>query len=78
MDEKMRFMAYCAEIYKREKELTGKEVYSLFAEYGVWHYVHDCFDALHTTGALYTVENIDKYIKNRREKRIETQKPTAE
>ena len=66
MAEQTKFISYCAEIYKREKKLTGKQLYSLFAKYGVWDYVYDCFDALHTTGAAYTIENIDEFINRRR------------
>ncbi|GHU41648.1 hypothetical protein FACS1894190_10000 [Spirochaetia bacterium] len=64
MSEKIRFLVYCAEIYKREKHLTGRQMYSLFSKYNVWDYVYECYDALHTTGALYTIENIDEFIAN--------------
>ena len=30
--------------------------------YRVWDYVYSCFEALHTTGANYIVEDIDLYI----------------
>jgi hypothetical protein len=62
MAERTRFLVYCAEIYKREKHLTGRQMYALFAKYGVWDYVYNCYDALHTTGAYYTIENIDEFI----------------
>ena len=32
----------------------------------VWEYVYSCFEALHTTGANYIVEDIDLYIEARR------------
>ena len=66
MAEQVRFLAYCAEIYKENKNMTGRELYELFTRYGVWGYVYECFDALHTTGDLYTIDSIDKFISVRR------------
>jgi hypothetical protein len=58
-------MAYCVEIYKSAKKMTGKEVFNLFEKYGVLDYVIDCYSALHTTGAQYTIEDIDEFIASR-------------
>lgn len=57
-----RFIAYCVEIYKRAKGMTGRAVSELFKKYGVWSYIYDCYGALHTTGAEYTIEDIDLFI----------------
>jgi hypothetical protein len=62
MAVRLRFLAYSAEIYKRAKNLRGRELYDLFAEHGVWEYLYDCFDYLHTVGSQTTVEDIDRYI----------------
>ena len=59
------FMVYCTEQYKAAKKLTGKQVAELFSQYRVWEYLYSCFEALHTTGANYIVEDIDLYIKAR-------------
>ena len=59
------FMVYCTEQYKAAKKLTGKQVAELFSRYRVWEYLYSCFEALHTTGANYIVEDIDLYIKAR-------------
>ncbi len=56
------FTVYCAEQYKAAKNLTGKEVAELFTKFRVWDYVYSCFEALHTTGDKYIVEDIDLYI----------------
>ncbi|MFQ8721687.1 DUF3791 domain-containing protein [Enterocloster sp.] len=32
---------------------------------GVWDYIYACFEALHTTGEEYIIEDIDQYIKER-------------
>ena len=59
------FLIYCTELYKSAKKLTGKQVSELFSHYSVWDYIYSCFEALHTTGANYIVEDIDLYIEAR-------------
>ncbi len=59
------FMIYCTEQYKSAKKLTGKQVSDLFSRYRVWDYIYSCFEALHTTGKNYIVEDIDLYIEAR-------------
>lgn len=56
------FLVYCTELYKAAKNLTGKQVSELFTRYCVWDYIYSCFEALHTTGANYIVQDIDLYI----------------
>ena len=45
--------------------MTGKQVAEIFTRYRVWDYVYSCFEALHTTGDRYIVEDIDLYIEAR-------------
>ena len=65
MSQQGDFMVYCAEQYKAVKKLTGRQVAALFSPYRVWEYLYSCFEALHTTGANYIVEDIDLYIQAR-------------
>ena len=65
MSKEGDFMVYCAEQYKSAKKLTGKQLSELFTRYRVWEYVYSCFEALHTTGDRYIVEDIDLYIEAR-------------
>ena len=60
------FLIYCVETYKSAKNLTGRQVAELFTRYDVWDYVYSCYEALHTTGAKYIVEDIDLYIEARK------------
>lgn len=60
------FLIYCIEQYKSAKQLTGKQVAELFTNYQVWEYIYSCFEALHTTGANYIVNDIDMYISARK------------
>ncbi|MBR6780324.1 MAG: DUF3791 domain-containing protein [Clostridia bacterium] len=62
MSKQGDFMIYCTEQYKTAKNLTGRQVAELFSRYSVWDYIYSCFEALHTTGANYIVEDIDLYI----------------
>ncbi|MEE1282531.1 MAG: DUF3791 domain-containing protein [Acutalibacteraceae bacterium] len=60
------FLIYCVEQYKSAKKLTGKQVSELFSQYSVWDYIYSCFEALHTTGTNYIIDDIDQYIENRK------------
>ena len=66
MSRQGKFMIYCAEQYKLAKHLTGKQLADLFSRYRVWEYVYSCYEALHTTGANYIIEDIDLYIEARK------------
>jgi len=66
MSAEGKFLIYCLEIYKAAKNMTGKQVIDVFKQYGITGYVLSCYDALHTTGAHYIVEDIDLFIEARR------------
>ena len=66
MSKAGNFTVFCAEQYKSAKGLTGKEVADLFSKYRVWDYIYSCFEALHTTGNKYIIEDIDLYIAARK------------
>lgn len=65
MSREGNFLVYCIEQYKSAKGLTGIQVSELFNKYKVWEYIYSCFEALHTTGENYIVEDIDLYIRER-------------
>jgi hypothetical protein len=50
------------EEYKTAKNATGKQIITLFKQYGVLDYIMDCYEALHVTGPAYIVEDIDLFI----------------
>ena len=62
MSKEGNFLIYCTEQYKSAKNLTGKQVAELFSAHSVWEYIVSCFEALHTTGAGYIVDDIDSFI----------------
>ncbi len=64
------FLIYCIEIYKNAKKLNGKEVTELFEKYDVFNYITTFFEALHTTGDQYIIEDIDGYIESKITKNV--------
>lgn len=64
------FLIYCIEIYKNAKKLNGKEVTELFEKYDVLNYITTFFEALHTTGDQYIIEDIDGYIESKITKNV--------
>ena len=65
MDEKTPFIVYCLEEYKSVEKLSGKAVIELFNRYRVIDYIRSYYEALHTTGRQYIVNDINLYIKAR-------------
>ena len=55
----------CIEEYKNAKGMNGKSVIDLFNRYRVIDYIRDYYEALHTTGRQYIVDDISMYIEAR-------------
>lgn len=62
MTREGEFLIYCLEIYRSAKNMTGKEVIRLFEKYHISEYVKNYFEALHTTGEKYIINDIDLFI----------------
>lgn len=65
MSREAQFTVFCMENYKVHKSLTGKQVSELFERYGVFEYIYEFFDVLHTTGHQYINHDIDIYLQAR-------------
>ena len=65
MSKEMSFTVFCIESYKEYKSLTGKQTVDLFSRYGVFDYLREFYDVLHTTGYQYINHDIDIYLKAR-------------
>lgn len=50
MSKETAFAGFCLESYKVYKSLTGKQTAELFRRYGVFDYLNEFYDVLHTTG----------------------------
>ena len=57
MEEKLDFLVYCIENYKNANGLKGR--------YRVFDYINASYEALHTTGREYIIENLSIYINAR-------------
>ena len=65
MSKEMTFTVFCLENYKIHRNLNGQEVSSLFERYGVFDYIREFYDILHTTGHHYINNDIDIYLNSR-------------
>jgi hypothetical protein len=66
MDNRTKFLVYCIEIYKSAKKLNGRQIIDLFDRYGIQEYILKCYDALHTTGPEYIIEDISGLLEERK------------
>jgi hypothetical protein len=60
------FFSFCMERYKGFADISAEETLFIFRKYGVFDYLRDCFDMLHTQGEGYILDEIDLFIKARR------------
>lgn len=65
MTKETTFIIFCMENFKVYKSLTGKDVAQLFDKYGVYDYLRDFYDVLHTMGYQYINHNIDSNLESR-------------
>ena len=62
MSKESFFTVFCMEKYSDYKSITGREVASLFEKYGVFDYLEEFYDVLHTTDSSYINHDIDSFI----------------
>ena len=65
MSKEAVFSVFCIENYKVHRSLTGKQTAELFQQYGVFDYLYEFYDVLHTTGYQYINNDNDIYLKAR-------------
>ncbi len=65
MSQETKFTIFCLESYKSYRKLSGRQAADLFEKYGVFDYVREFYDVLHTTGYQYINQDIDLYLKAR-------------
>lgn len=63
MSKELPFMIYCLEEYISAKNMQASDVADLFKKNSVFAYISEFYEALHTTGAKYIVNDIDMYIR---------------
>ena len=67
MSAEGKFLIFCLEMYRAAKRMTGRQVIELFKKYDIMDYVLSCYEALHTTGTNYIVEDIDLFVEARQQ-----------
>lgn len=67
MSKEGQFTVFCMESYKTHKSLTGRQVLELFQKYGLFEYIREFYDVLHTAGYQYINQDIDLYLQARME-----------
>ncbi|MDR3180590.1 MAG: DUF3791 domain-containing protein [Prevotellaceae bacterium] len=60
------FFSFCLEKYKDFAKLSAEETLFIFRKYGVFDYLRDAFEMLHTQGENYILNEIDLFIKVRK------------
>jgi hypothetical protein len=65
MDKITKFIVFCIEEYKKAEKLSGRQVMNIFNKYRVLDYIIAYYEALHTTGSRYIVDDINLYIEAR-------------
>ena len=56
---KIWFLASCVEIYKDEKNISGKEAFNYLNKTGAVNFITSCWEGLHTTSPAYIIDSID-------------------
>jgi len=62
MSKEADFLVYCIEIVKNARQLSGKQVYSLFEKYDLFKFVIDFYELLHIHGESYILADINDRI----------------
>lgn len=60
--EVLLFQAFCVENYRESRNVSAKETLLLFSNHGVFAFLHDNFEMLHTQGTAYILDAITDYI----------------
>lgn len=63
------FVSFCIEQYKNAKHLTGAEAMRQLDEYKVLDYLSEHYEILHTQSHRWLMEDIDEFIRIRKEQR---------
>ncbi|MCR4914478.1 MAG: DUF3791 domain-containing protein [Prevotella sp.] len=60
------FLSFCIEQYKEAKHISGQEVANTFSQFGVLNYLEANFEALHSQGRQWILEDIEEFINLRK------------
>lgn len=61
------FLVFCLEEFKASQGLMGSQAFDLFEQAGVFDYLRDGYDQLHTLGSAALIDDIRDYLSHRPE-----------
>lgn len=64
------FKAFCIENFKEKENLSAEEVLFLFSKHGVFPFLEETFEMLHTQDKDYILDSVSKFIKSKKERNI--------
>lgn len=62
MSKEGRFLVYCLQIYAVAKGVGAHQAYEMLERSDAIGYIMRNYEALHTTGEAYIVNDIDRYL----------------
>jgi hypothetical protein len=60
--KEINFIAFCVEIYKNSKKISGQAASIIFTKYHIYEFLYECYGAMHTTTPEYIIEELDEII----------------
>jgi hypothetical protein len=60
------FISFCIEQYMNVKGIDEDEVIATFSENGVFDYLYDYFEVLHTQSRQWIIADIEEFINDRK------------
>lgn len=60
------FISFCIEQYMNAKGINEDEAMATFSQYGVFDYLKDYFEVLHTQSKQWIVADLEEFINNRK------------
>lgn len=66
--QQVQFLIFCIECYIRKHGLSGLEAFALFRKTGLWEFLQNHFEVLHSQGDAYILEEIELFLKKRKSK----------
>jgi len=59
-----KFIIFCLEQYRYFRQMTAMQTLLLFRQTGVFQYLAEGYDVLHTQGRNYIIADIDDFVNN--------------
>lgn len=60
------FMMFCMENYREAHKKSSEEILLLFSKHGIFQFLHDNFEMLHTQDKEYILDTITTYINKKK------------